>query len=140
MSYPLRSLFCQPLNNPYLPLMYVVILVYYLFIASYYRQLSEDYMIILWAPRYRRRHGPPKQVLSLWFLFSYSWNIVFNTIQYMIFHYGLLPILIQRILISFEVILEKNLPILSCLKIPIGLLIFISIGCRGFIKRRRGIV
>ena len=30
----------------------------------------------------------------------------YNTIRYMIFHYGLEPVLIQRILISFKAILE----------------------------------
>ena len=30
----------------------------------------------------------------------------YNTIRYMIFHYGLEPVLIHRILISFEAILE----------------------------------
>ena len=47
--------------------------------------------------------------LKLKFLFDYSWKIVCNTMLFIIFQYGLEPVLIQRILIGFDAILEHNL-------------------------------
>ena len=50
-----------------------------------------------------------KLVLISWFIFQYSWKIVCNSVLYMIFQYGLQPVLIHRILIGFEAILERVL-------------------------------
>ena len=52
------------------------------------------------------RPGLTKLVLILWFSFYYSWKIVCNTMLKITFQYGPEPVLIQRILISFQAILE----------------------------------
>ena len=61
---------------------------------------------VMFAPR-RRTPWLFKLVIILKFLFYYLWKIVCNTMLYMIFQYGWEPVLIHRILIGFEAILES---------------------------------
>ncbi len=60
---------------------------------------------VLLAPS-DRRPELTKLELILWFLFCYARKIICNTMLYILFQYCWEPVLIQRIIIGFEAILE----------------------------------
>ena len=65
----------------------------YLFIASYYRLLSAGVKMINY-----------KTGITLVIFVFYSWEIVYNTMLYMIYNYAWQPVIIQRTLIGFKAI------------------------------------
>ena len=62
--------------------------------------------------RRARKPGLTKLVLVFLISFKYSWKIVCTTMLYMIFYYGWELVLIKRILIGLEAILEKHIHLL----------------------------
>ena len=87
---------------------------YSLIISSYYTRLSEDIKmenkikISYVNPKGLKARDCKTKMNFMIFIFIFLCKIVWNKMLYMIFQYGCEPVLILRILMSFEAIMESN--------------------------------